>query len=132
VKRIRLAAALLTALLSPSCSRRQAAPPAAADPDEELATTFEEMARIADHFGEDCTRWAVEQGRVIGAERLRGLNDRLRSMSESERAAFHAKYGSRVDPLQRKVLATSARCIDELLAAREPIRVYARPDGGGP
>ena len=126
-------AALLAALAGAACSRRQPAKAASADPDEEIVETLEEMGRIADRHGADCERWADEQRRLLGTEKIMRFNERLLSQSAEQRAAFHAKYGDRIDLWQEKVATTSARCTEELKRAMlRPIKVYARPDGGPP
>jgi hypothetical protein len=121
---------LVATLVSAGCSCRQAAKPAAADPDEEMVAAFEEMARLADRYGSDCPRWAEEQMRAMSQKRILGFNQRMRSMSDAERAAFRAKYASRIGPLQQRFVATTARCKDELArAALRPLEVHVGPDG---
>ena len=122
---------LLAAHGEAACSRRQPTKPAATDPEEETVEALEEMGRIADRHGADCERWADEQLRLLGTDRIARFNQRLLAQSVEQRAAFHAKYASRIDLWQEKVARTSARCGEELKRAMlRPIEVHARPDAG--
>ena len=122
---------LLGTLGGAACSRRQAAQPAAADPDEEMVEMLEEMGRIADQHGADCEGWANAQVRLLGTGRLERFNKRLLSLSDEQRAAFHAKYADRIDRWQEKVARTSEQCTEVLKKALlRRLEVYARPDAG--
>lgn len=123
--------ALLGTLGAGGCSRREAAKAAAADPDEQMVEMLEEMGRIADRHGADCERWADEQVRLLGTGRIERFNQRMLSLSDQQREAFHAKYANRIDLWQAKVESTSARCTEVLKKALlRRIEVYTRPDAG--